>query len=200
MQQIGNGVAGDVMSIVTGSVNGRSLRWVFYLLITAVGLLFANPVAYADARQPEAELTAAIFEIAALDSFPALVTIDAQGQPRIRTVEIRPLANRLEFWFATRPNTRKVSQIRANPLVALYFSVDAQGSYVSVSGTATIHTDLATKTRISWRSPVQRVEFWPDYPNDYVLVSIEPQWIEVLGQGIDADPLSWRPQRLVIAP
>ena len=108
------------------------------------------------------------------DPFPALISLDAEGMPRARTVEIRPLGNDLVFWIATKPNTRKVEQIRHNPKVTLYFSVDSEFSYVSVMGTAVFHEDEGTKAAISWRDEPRRSVFWPNFPKDYLLIEVRP--------------------------
>jgi general stress protein 26 len=144
------------------------------------------------------ELITAALSIIAKDPFPALISIDAQGIPRVRTVELRPLEDDLEFWLATKPNTRKVTQIRRNPEVSLYFSVDAEGSYVSVMGTAVLHEDDATKAAMSWRAEAARSALWPDFPDDYLLIEIKPAWIEVIGAGVAAHIADWRPQAIVI--
>jgi len=149
-------------------------------------------------ESPRSELFSAAISIIAKDPFPALISLDADGVPRVRTVEMRPLGDDLEFWIATKPNTRKVDQIRRNPQVSLYFSVDGEGSYVSVMGEALLHEDRATKTSMSWREEAVRSVLWPDFPEDYLLIEIKPNWVEVIGAGVAAHTVDWRPQAIVI--
>jgi general stress protein 26 len=151
---------------------------------------------YMDANQ--GDLVQAARSIIEKVPFPALISLDADGKPRARTVEIRPLGDDLAFWIATRPNTRKVEQIRHNPKVSLYFSVDSEFSYVSVMGTAILHEDEETKATISWRDEARRKAFWPNFPNDYLLIEVRPEWIEVTGEGIATHPIDWRPQAIVV--
>jgi len=172
-------------------------------LISVVSMFSAGGVA-ADPPEPELysarprdELVDAALSVIQKDAFPALVTVDSEGRPRARTVELRPVVNELSFWVATLPTTRKVQQIRANPNVLLYFSVDGEGSYVSVMGSARLHTDLETKKRMTWRDESARAALFPDYPDDYLLIEILPEWIEVGGQGIEFHPDDWRPQAIV---
>jgi general stress protein 26 len=145
----------------------------------------------------EDEILGAARTIIHKDPQAALVTLDAQGQPRVRTVDVRPPDDDMVIWVATRPDTRKVAQIRGNPKVTLYFEIDEESSYATVMGTATLHDDLATKEAKKWRQPKRRELLWPDYPTDYLLIRIEPRWIEVLGEGIDPHPETWRPQAVV---
>ncbi len=142
------------------------------------------------------DLEHAIRAIVNKDPTGALVTLDADGQPRVRSVDVRPLGPELVFWVATKPNTRKVSQIEEHPQVALYFNVDAEGSYVSVMGRARLVDDMETIKRISWRAPEVRSAFWPSFPQDYLLIEITPEWIEVTGEGVPADAETWRPAAL----
>ena len=122
----------------------------------------------------KALLKQAIHAITAKDRTAAMITVDANNQPRVRTVEVRPPDDDLVFWIATKPNTRKVEQLRANPKVTLYFNVDEEGSYVSVMGTATMHADVALAKEITWREPSFRATFWPDFPADYLLIRVQP--------------------------
>ncbi len=103
----------------------------------------------------------------------------------------------LRFWIATRPTTRKLGQIRGNPKVALYFSIDAEESYASVMGTATIHDDEPTKLRVRWQPDDVLSDLYPHFPDDYVLIEVSPSWIEVGGQGATYDDSTWRPEALV---
>ena len=159
-------------------------------------LLFALPAAPAAGEDMEA----AVRSVVAADSTAALVTVDAGGQPRIRSVDVRPLDNTLIFWVATKPNTRKVEQIRNNDRVALYFNRDAAGEYVSVMGTAVLVDDPETIARISWRDDAVRRQFWPDFPADYLLIKITPDWIEAVAPGLEADADTWRPQAMKLTP
>jgi general stress protein 26 len=187
------------------SMNGRrqilrgGVCWfVMFAFVAPIGVHADTKASAQHTPLTQGELVEAVRSVTKLDPFPALITVDDAGQPRVRTVEIRPLDESLVFWFATKPNTRKVAQIRQNPKVALYFSVDGQGSYVSVMGVASVHDDIATKERISWREASVRTEFWPDYPHDYLLIQVQPHLIEVLGQGVAADPVTWAPQQILM--
>lgn len=139
------------------------------------------------------------------DENTALVTVDADGQPRVRTVrafladidEADP-RSAMTVWVMTRNSTRKVEQIRRHPEVTLYFNDDAKVSYLTVMGVATIHSKPdhpAIKSILARKSLEGYAEFfWPEYPNDFVMIEIRPKLIEFMGPGIPNHPEHWRPQ------
>ena len=147
--------------------------------------------------EQSARVSTALDQILVKDPNGALVTIDAEGRPRVRTVAVHVESQPLRFWIATRPTTRKLEQIRANPRVALYFSIDSEESYASVMGTGVIHDDEAKKQRVRWQTDDVLDELYPDFPDDYVLIEIIPSWIEVGGQGATYDDSTWRPEALL---
>ncbi len=136
-------------------------------------------------------------EIIAEDTFMTLITVDGNGQPRARTVEHSQPDEGMVIWIATIPTTRKLDQIRAHPKVTLYFDGAGDTSYVSVMGQATIHTDVETINKVTWREPEARARFWPDFPKNYVLIRVEPKWLEVVHPGIASRETDWRPQAVV---
>lgn len=146
----------------------------------------------------EAKILSAARAIIADDPNCALITLDADGQPRARTVRTSTPEDDMTIWIATRPATRKVQQIRENDKVTLFFDDDARLSYVSVMGRATLHEDLATKKAKSFFDEAELELFFPDYPEDYLLIRVEPIWIEVLGHGVEPHPELWRPQAVVV--
>ena len=138
------------------------------------------------------------------DGFVALVTVDSSGQPRVRTVRAyfdsvdssRP-ASGVTVWIKTRLTTRKVDQIRRHPQVTLYFNDDTRASYASIMGTAVVHTDpneAATKRHFD---SADAKFFWPDYPRGFVMIEVQPKWLEYIGPGIENDSTTWRPQSVV---
>ena len=128
------------------------------------------------------------------DQTAALVSVDSDGRPRIRTVNTTKPDSAMSIWIATRPGTRKVDQIRHNPNVALYYNVDNEISYLSIMGTAILHEDLETiQTRNPFGEQWTR-QFFPEYPNNMLLIEIQPTWLEVMGHGIAASDTDWRPQ------
>lgn len=169
----------------------RSELRLMYLLT----LFAASAVAYAaNADLADADLADAARTVMALDSTPTLITIDASGQPRARTVQASNPDADFTLWIATKPNTRKVTQLRANDRVTLHYAKDADGVYVSVMGRATLHDDPETLRDHSFHSESDLAAFWPDYPDDYLLIRIAAERVEVLGGGAAPDAVTWAPQ------
>jgi len=139
------------------------------------------------------EKLAAARRVMGADPLCALITTDAQGHPRARTVEPFPPEPDLTVWIATNPSTRKVGEIRDNPRVTLYYDDDPGESYVTIMGTARIHEDLETKLRRRHRL-IEK--YWPAFPEDYTLIEVKPIWLEVVVPGIPNHPKTWRPQEV----
>lgn len=165
---------------------------------------------------PVAELNPAVNDRALLDSARglmskdenvAMVTVDSDGQPRVRTVRAfldpvdpsRP-ASGVTVWIMTRMTTRKVEQIRQHPHVTLYFNDDARLSYASVMGTAVVHTDPDHPGAKRHYDAEYARFFWPEFPRDFVMIEVRPRWLEYIGPGVGNDNQTWRPQSVVFAP
>jgi general stress protein 26 len=150
---------------------------------------------------PEADILKAARALVESDGWAALISIDEQGRPRVRTVGVvwndevpSDPRKTMTLWVQTRHTTRKVSQIRRNPRVALYFSDDAAMSYLSIMGLATVHTDPADP-HVQPRIRKEWIDYiWPEYPNGFVMIEVKPTWIEYMGPGFGNHPQHWRPQ------
>ncbi|MDZ7807554.1 MAG: pyridoxamine 5'-phosphate oxidase family protein [Gracilimonas sp.] len=140
------------------------------------------------------DIIAAAQAIIEADPTAALVSVDSLGRPRIRSVDTSKPDSSMIIWIATRPDTRKVDQIRGNPNVAIYYNDDEAISYVSIMGTALLHEDIETIMANNPFSEEWTSRFFPDYPEDMLLIEIRPTWMEVMGQGIAASEDTWRPQ------
>ena len=126
--------------------------------------------------------------------YPALISIDETGQPRARAVDAFTPDSDWVVWVATKPNTRKVAQIREHPAVTLYYFDVANRNYVTVMGTAELVNDDQVKSRM--RRDSDHAGLYPDFPHDYLLIKITPSIIEGLIPSYRGDPLSWEPFRI----
>jgi general stress protein 26 len=137
----------------------------------------------------------------------ALVTVDSRGQPRVRTVrtflnDFDPLDPRkgMTVWIMTRDSTRKVGQINENSNVTLYFNNDARESYVSIMGAGTVHTDPnAPAVQPFLALEGFRQFFWPEFPKGFVMIEVQPRWVEYIGAGVPNHQVNWRPQAVTFS-
>ena len=125
----------------------------------------------------------------------ALVTIDDEGRPRVRTMDPFPPEEGLIVWFGTNSNSRKVIQIQENSKVTLYYEDIDKTGYAMIHGIASIINDLAEKEK-HWKAKWK--DFYPNFPNDYLLIKVVPQWMEVVSEtrGITGNPKTWEPQKV----
>src|SRR5690606_20224175 len=72
----------------------------------------------------ETTILAAAKAIIEDDPVAALITIDANGVPRARSVGVWEPDADLTLWIGTRRPSRKLEQLRDNPLATLYFNRD----------------------------------------------------------------------------
>jgi general stress protein 26 len=153
---------------------------------------------------PDRPILEAARAVMLADSNVALVTVDAMGMPRVRTV--RAFVNDRDstsseksftVWIMTRMNTRKVNQIRRNPNVTLYFNDDARVTYTTIMGVATVHTDPANPEAKRIYDRGFRDFYWPKFPEGFAMIEVRPRWLEHLGPAIAADDDTWRPQAVV---
>lgn len=150
---------------------------------------------------PEAILKAARALIEK-DENTALVTVDENGQPRVRSVRaflakpdpVDPFKG-FTVWIMTRDSTRKVGQIRRNPKVTLYFNDDEKVSYLSIMGTAAVVTDPSDPGVKEFLAIEGYKEFfWPEFPKGFVMIRVRPTWLEFMGPDIKNHRQNWRPQ------
>jgi general stress protein 26 len=139
----------------------------------------------------------------ARDSSVGLVTVDEFNRPRIRTVRaFRPknptsARERFTVFILTRTSTRKIDQIAKNPLVTLYWDEDNHVTYATIMGRATIHRDPKNPRLQQFLDPATEKFFWPEFPKDFVMLEVVPDWLEFIGPGLWNDPTTWRPQAVV---
>ena len=151
----------------------------------------------------EASILAAARAMFEEDRTATLVTIDANGVPRVRPVGVKPPGDDLIFWIGTRRTSRKVAQIQQNSNATLHFNFDdfdngyENAFYVSFMGTATAHTDAETLA-VNQPGETIRRQLWPNFPDDFAAIRFEPKWLELYGKGIDAHEVNWQPQGLVL--
>jgi len=128
-----------------------------------------------DARHEAA--IAAAREIMGLQKYCALITVDAAGQPQIRTMNPFPPEEDLTVWIATNSRCRKVQEIRDHSQVSLYYADHSNASgYVVLTGQAVLVDEMDEKLK-------RKRDYWdqsfPDW-NYLILIKVVPEKLEVL--------------------
>ncbi len=121
----------------------------------------------------------------------ALITADNRKQPRVRTMDAFEPEENFIVWLGTNPKSRKVTEIRKNNDVILYYT-DGDNGYVSLYGKAELVNDASAKAKY-WK-PEWEV-FYPDRDQSYLLIKVVPSRIEIISyrHGLHGDPVTWQP-------
>lgn len=121
-----------------------------------------------------------------------LISLDENGVARARAMDAFPADDNFIIWFGTNPKSRKVKQIKHDARVTLYYFDKATASYVMIHGNAEIINSEEDKEN-HWKEAWQN--FYPYYPENYLLIKVTPEWLEVISEsrGITGDPLTWQP-------
>ena len=125
---------------------------IFPILLVCCVVLPQNSRAQDQAPQFErSTLIAAAQEIMLTARYCTLVTLDASGQPHVRTMDPFESDGDMVIRLGTFRNSRKVGHIRNDPRVALHYLSPSGSGYVSISGTARLVDDPAEKARY-WKN------------------------------------------------
>jgi general stress protein 26 len=129
----------------------------------------------------------------------ALITLDAKGRPRVRAMDPFLPEQDLTVWLATNPKSRKVAQIENDPRVTLYYLDGDLSGYVMIHGSAELIDDETEKAR-HWKDEWET--FYPNYPDDYLLIKVLPEWMEIVSysRGMVGESVTWRPPIVKIRP
>jgi general stress protein 26 len=142
------------------------------------------------------ELINAAREIMTSVNTCALITIDYEGSPRVRVMDPFLPENDFTVWFGTNPKSRKVDQIKNNPKVTLYYLDSDESGYVTIHGIARIVNDRVEKDK-RWKDEWEA--FYQNKTNDYLLIKVSPEWMEVISysRGIFGDSITWEPPAVI---
>lgn len=126
----------------------------------------------------------------------ALITVDSLNRPRVRMMGTLKPDEDFTVWFGTNPNSRKVGQIQQNPEVTLYYIEEGNSGYVMLQGKAQLVNNTKEK-EIHWNDEWK--PFYPNYPEDYILIKVTPNWMEVVSykHNIVSKSENWEPQKIV---
>ncbi len=174
-------------------------------LIIAASLVGLGHVRGAFGEEPEKPLyrtaspdviLAASRTLITSDTIGTLITVDASGQPRARSILVSAPDTDLTLWMGTRKGSRKLEQISTNPRATLHFADDSKTSYLSLMGEARAVSDPAV---IASKNPYKGKAlegFFPKFPNDFVLLSFKPHYLEIMTDKLAGSHETWQPQGL----
>jgi general stress protein 26 len=121
----------------------------------------------------------------------ALITLDDNNLPMVRTMD--PFTPEADFtiWLGTNSESRKVNHIKNNPNVSLYYQDGDDSGYVVIHGKAQIIDDEQEKQK-RWKKEWEA--FYPNNRDGYLLIKVSPEWMEILSitRGINGDPRTWK--------
>lgn len=135
-------------------------------------------------------------EIMANTNTCALITVDSLNCPRVRMMGTLQPDGDFTVWFGTNPKSRKVAQIQQNPEVTVYYIEEGNSGYVMLQGTAQLVNTIKEK-KIYWKDEWE--QFYPNYPEDYLLIKVTPKWLEVVSykHNIISESDTWEPQKIL---
>lgn len=176
----------------------KSLHKYFYLIsLIFLSISFTSLGQHLDFNDASSmKLTSAAREIMISAGTCALITLDEEGRPRVRTMD--PFAPESDFtvWFGTNSKSRKVSQIENDPRVTLYYLDGDASGYVMIHGTAELVNDPLEKEK-RWKDAWEA--FYKDKTEEYLLIKVSPVWMEVSSttRGIYGDTITWEPPSIL---
>jgi len=165
--------------------------WMFSILL----LCSANSQSQNDFSE-EAKIKTVALEIINSAATCSLITIDGEGFPTARMMQTLPTEGDFLIWLATKPNTKKIDQIKQNAKVSLYYTDDQSTGYVCLKGKAVLIDDAQAK-KTHWKEGWQA--FYPNPEVDMILIKIIPISMEVVSysQGIISIEEDWSAKRVL---
>jgi len=148
-----------------------------------------------DFTEKEIALIETSNEIIESSYYCTLVTIDQDGQPRVRIMEPFAPDDSYEIWLATNPKSRKVQQIKNNSKATINYFNKNELSYVSLMGNAFIVNDDAIKSQ-KWKEGWE--QHYKNKKEDYLLIRFVPLTLELVSysKGYTGDAVTWSPDKV----
>lgn len=126
----------------------------------------------------------------------ALITLDNEGRPRVRAMDPFAPEKDLSVWLGTNANSRKVSQLKKDSRVTLYYLDKDETGYVMLHGTAKLVNSENAKAKY-WKKKWEA--FYPKNRENYLLIYVSPEWVEVSSapRGLHGDTKTWQPATVI---
>lgn len=168
----------------------RIMRIPWPLIFTLGVILPIGPGLEAQATTQRDTLLAVARDIIDAARYCGLVTTDAAGMTRVRTMDPFSPESDMTIWMGTNRETRKVKEIEGDPQVTLYFAAPDASGYVTIFGTARL-VDEADEKAARWKPEWEA--FYQDRASEYLLIQVTPHRLEVIdySRGVAGDPATW---------
>lgn len=177
-------------------VVGMLASLIFFEIATTSWL--GSALAYADTKPTREEVLAAARETAVAARFAALITLDANGNMKARTVD--PFAPEDDFtvWLATSWVTRKVGEIKRNNKVSLYYFDPKTLAYLILLGTAEL-VEPSKLSREYWKPEWKAYYSKGPASEEYLLIKVSPHTLEYYHEARKIWTNPWKPYVLKLA-
>lgn len=148
-----------------------------------------------DFTEGEIALIETANEIIESSYYCTLVTIDKEGQPKVRVMEPFKPDDSYEIWLATNPKSRKVQEIKINSKSTVNYFDKTELSYVSLMGNAFIVNDETIKSQ-KWKEGWE--QHYKNKKEDYLLIRFVPESLELVSytKGYTGDKITWAPDQV----
>lgn len=146
-----------------------------------------------EVETPRDTLLAVARDMMAKAPYCVLISLDASGHPRARTMDAFPPEENMVVWMGTSRITRKVEEIRNDPRVTLYYAPPDNAGYVTLYGTAKL-VDTPEEKEKRWKKEWEK--HFPEGKASYILIAVTPERMEIVdySRGITGDPKTWKPE------
>ena len=170
-------------------------RFTPILCATVALACFAAATSTVKAQQAQfsrEQLIDAAREIMTTARYCALITTDNQGRSNARTMDAFAPDESMIVWLATNPLSRKVSDIRRNPGVTLYYFDRENQAYVTLHGEARLVNNKTEKAR-HWKDDWKAL--YSDRDKSYLLIEVRPVRLEIVNvkKGVVGTSRNWDP-------
>lgn len=169
----------------------------FFSMILIFSLFIGLSTSHAQySPSEEAKYKEVALEIINAATTCSLITVDEHGFPMARMMQTLPTNDDFIVWLATKPNCRKVQQIKENPKVSLYYTESNASGYVCIQGKAALVNDSQTKKE-HWKEEWQA--YYPNPEKDLILIKIIPMKMEVVSyaNGLISMEEDWAAKRVL---
>ena len=148
-----------------------------------------------DFTEDEIALIETANEIIESSYYCTLVTIDKEGQPKVRIMEPFKPDDKYEIWLATNPKSRKVQEITNNSKSTVNYFDKTELSYVSLMGNSFIVNNEAIKSQ-KWKEGWE--QHYKNKKEDYLLIRFVPESLELVSytKGYTGDKITWAPDQV----